>query len=158
MDAVTYPDPQVTALLSERFSCVKINMLDRHPDFKEASAPGKVMWAPTLVFRDSRDREIRRFVGWLPPESFLSELELVLGLDRVHHAQFADAATHFGRVVEDLGDNENVAEGLYWRGISEFLAGGKDFEALRRSWGALHERFPGTRWATHASVIEDAPA
>ena len=54
MDAVTYPDALVVAAIDAHFVPLKINMLERHPDFKAASGSGRVLWGPTLVFFDAR--------------------------------------------------------------------------------------------------------
>ena len=66
MDAVTYPHDAVIDAIKQGFAPYKINMLERHPDFKEACAGGRVMWGPTFVIADARGREVRRWVGWLP--------------------------------------------------------------------------------------------
>ena len=74
MDAVTYPDDRVASALDRAFVPFKINLLERHPDLKPACAGGRVMWGPTFIVADARGSEIRRWVGWLPPESFVAEL------------------------------------------------------------------------------------
>lgn len=155
MDAVTYPDAAVIDALESGFSCFKLNMLDRHPDFKEASGASKVMWAPTLIFADAKGRELRRYVGWLPPASFLAELEFVHGQNAMNRADFEAARGHFQRILDDHSEAEIAAEAQYWQGISAFLGGGKDMAALQASWGDLAQKHAGQRWATHASVIED---
>ncbi len=73
MGAVTYPNAQVAEFVSERFVAIKFNVKEPHPDFKEALGRGKVLWAPLLVFLDGRGSELRRYVGFLPPDEFLAE-------------------------------------------------------------------------------------
>ena len=63
MDAVTYPHDAVASAIQEGFVPFKVNMLERHPDFKEACAAGRVLWGPTFVVADARGSEIRRWVG-----------------------------------------------------------------------------------------------
>ena len=156
MDTVTYPDPAVTEAVNTHFAPLTINLFDRHPDFKEASAGARIPWAPTLVFSDAKGRELRRYVGWLPPESFLAELTLVRGIAGVGQGQFESAAEILAPLDAEYADKEVAAEGLYWLGIARFLAGSKDMEALRGCWEKLVEKHPGSRFATHASVIKDA--
>src|ERR1700745_3958226 len=91
MGTVTYPDAQVAEFLSERFVALKFNIKERHPDFKDALGRGKWLWAPLLVFLDGRGTELRRYVGFLPPDEFLAELRLVLGLSEMTHANFEGA-------------------------------------------------------------------
>ncbi|MFN0060714.1 MAG: hypothetical protein ACKVX7_19845 [Planctomycetota bacterium] len=155
MDTVTYPDPQVARFLSERFVCFKLNVFEKHPDFKEAAGNNKFPWNPAFVFSDARRREFRKFIGWLPAQSFLAELRLVVGLSDVHQGRFAEAEATFAGIGADHGKSEVAPEALYWHGISAFLARKRDMSALRASWVELLRRYPGTRFATHASVIED---
>ena len=152
MDTVTYPDNVVAGLLAERFAVLKLNLLERHPDFKDASGGHKVLWAPALIFSDARGRELRRFTGWLPPGEFLSELRLVLALHDLNHSRFDEARAGLEGII-DAGD-EIAAEALYWHGIAGFLGGQRDMDALTSSWKQIIEEHPGSRFATHASVIE----
>ena len=157
MDAVTYPNDSVVAAIEQGFVPYKINMIERHPDFKEACAGGRVMWGPTIVVADSRGSEVRRWVGWLPPRSFVAELAFCRAFADHTHGKFAEALAGFDAIVEDDSGTEIHAEALYWQGVSGFMAGSKDWAALRRSWTRLAKEYPGNRFGTHASVIEDAP-
>lgn len=154
MDTVTYPDAAVAAYLSEHYVGLKINIMDRHPDFKEASGASRVIWAPTLIFADRRG-ELRRYVGWLPPQSFLAELTLARGTAAFNSGQFPDAKSHFDTVLAEYPDAPVAAEAMYWQGIAGFLAGDRDMPALQSSWQRLAAEHPDSRWGVHASVIED---
>ena len=158
MDAVTYPHETVVAAIEPGFAPFKIDMLERHPDFKEACAGGRVLWSPTFVIADSRGSEVRRWVGWLPPESFVDELAFCRALAEYNHGKFAEALAGCDAIVERDAGTEIHPEALYWQGIAGFMTGPKDWDALRRSWTRLAERYPDNRFGTHASVIEDAPA
>lgn len=155
MDAVTYPHEDVARLLADRFTCFKLNILERHPDFKDVTATAKVPWAPTLILQDVKGRELRRWVGWLPPEAFIAELELASAVEQVQRGAFENATEILDRVVERAGDTPAAPEALYWHGIARFLGGDRDMAALKDSWTRLVAGHSGTRWAMHASVIED---
>jgi len=157
MDAVTYPHDAVIETIEQGFVPYKISMLERHPDFKEACAGGRVMWGPTFVIADARGSEVRRWVGWLPPESFVAELAFCRALADFNRGEFAEALVGFDAIVERDTGTEIHPEALYWQGISGFMAGRQDWEALGRSWKRLAEEYPNNRFGTHASVIEDAP-
>ena len=157
MDAVTYPDDSVIETIEQGFAPFKLNMLERHPDFKEACAGGRVMWGPTLVVADGRGREVRRWVGWLPPRSFVAELAFCRALAEFNRGAFAEALAGFDAIVEHDAGTEIHSEALYWQGVAGFMAGKQDWAALRRSWTRLADEYPGQRFGTHASVIEDAP-
>jgi len=158
MDTVTYPDDAVAGYLDRHFESLKIDLLARHPDFKQVIGNTKVLWSPVLLFRDATGRELRRTVGWLPPESFLAEMRFARALGEVARTRFDEARALFDEIVEQHGDTPVAPEALYWQGIVRFLAGKRDLPALRESWSRLVERYPQSVFATHASVIEDAPA
>lgn len=155
MGTVTYPDQRVQEVLSEHFSCFKLNLLDKHPDYREAAGSGKVIFAPTFLFTDAKGREIRRYLGWLPPESFLGELGFVLGMHRFNQARFLEARDTFQQTLDHHPEADVAAETLYWLGIAAFLGGKKDSAALATAWNEVRARFPESTWATRASVIDD---
>ena len=157
MDAVTYPEPSVQQTIAEHFVPFKINMLERDPELKEACAGRRVMWGPTFIVADNRGSEIRRWVGWFPAEGFIAELDFARALADHHRGKFAGALAAFDRIEQRGEGTELHAEALYWKGISGFMAGNKDWKALRAAWSELAERYPNNRFGTHASVIEDAP-
>jgi len=156
MDAVTYPHETVVAAIEEGFAPFKINMMERHPDFKEACAGGRVLWGPTFIVADSRGNEVRRWVGWLPPASYVAELAFCRTLAEYNRGKFDEARAGFDTLVESAVGTEIHAEAIYWQGIAGFMAGKQDWDALGRSWRRVAEEYPGTRFGTHASVIEDA--
>lgn len=155
MDTVTYPQSTVSDYLGSHFTCLKINMFDRHPDFKAAIGATKVMWAPAMIFSDAKGRELRRYIGWLPEASFLAELRFVRATFEINRNQFDAARDLLAEVIDEFPDAEVTAEAMYWHGIARFLGGKRDMDALADSWNALLEKFPGSRFASHASVIED---
>lgn len=160
MDAVTYPHEAVVREIEDHFAPFKVNMIERHPDFRDASAGSRVMWGPTFVVSDARGLGVRRWVGWLPPESFVAELALARAQAAFDHGRFEDAANALRELVDrfDGGTAPEVRpEALYWLGIAGFMAGKKDWDALRGAWATLAKEYPGHRFGTHASVIEDAP-
>ncbi len=154
MDAVTYPQSSVVAALQD-FALFKVNMMERHPDFKEACAGGRVMWGPTFIVADAKGREVRRWVGWLPPESYVAELSFCKALSEYNHGKFAEALAGFTALVDGAKGTEIHPEALYWQGIAGFMAGRQDWDALKASWQRLADEYEGNRFATHASVIED---
>lgn len=156
MDAVTYPHASVIARLS-KLALFKVNMMERHPDYKEACAGSRVLWGPTFVVADGRGSEIRRWTGWLSPASFVAELDFCDAQWAYNYGKFPEAKAGFDRLVEHAKGTEIYPEALYWQGAAGFLAGGKDWPALRASWERLAAEYPGNRFGTHASVIEDAP-
>jgi uncharacterized protein YyaL (SSP411 family) len=74
MEATTYRDPAVTALLRERFIAVKVDV-DSRPDLEERyEAYG---WPATVVFSPDGE-EIGKYRGYIEPDRFAEILRAVL--------------------------------------------------------------------------------
>jgi hypothetical protein len=157
MDTVTYPDPDVQRDLLAHFAGLSIDLLAKHPDLKEASGNQRIWFAPTFIATDAAGRELRRWCGWLPPRAFRAELRFIRGYGAMQRGDLALAATLLGEAAAEFGDVPIVPEARYWQGVASFLAGKKDFQALREAWEAVAASHPGSRFGIHASVIEDAP-
>ncbi len=155
MDTVTYPNAGVTAELAGHFACFKADLTERHPDFAEASGGGPVPWAPTFVISDDRGRPQRRTVGWLPPTHFLAELRTARGIWSITRRRAEDAESLLSGVVAKHPLAPAAPEAAYWLGVSRFLAGKRDIQALADAWNELRRRFPKSEWALKAEVIED---
>jgi len=152
MDTVTYPDPAVDAALAEHFVGFKLCLLDKHPDFREATGSNPVPWAPTFRFTDGKGRETRRTVGWLGPADFVAELALARGQAAMTRGRFDDALA----LLEGVDDAAMAApEARYYEGVAAFLRGKRDMAALKERWVRLRERHPHSDWANKAEVIED---
>ena len=73
-----------------------------------------------------------------------------------NNGKFDEALAGFDAIVDGDDGTQIHPEALYWQGAAGFIAGGKDWAALRRSWTRLAETYPENRFGVHASVIEDA--
>jgi len=151
MGTVTYPNAEVAEFVSERFVPIKFNIKEPHPDFKEALGRGKVLWAPLLVFLDGRGSELRRYVGFLPPDEFLAELRIVLGLSAMTHSKFEDALAWFDGAAETYPQASAAPEALFWGAAAGYRLQGLA-EVVRR-WDDLIARYPETTWARRADVV-----
>ncbi|MFL6236236.1 MAG: hypothetical protein ACJ76N_24100 [Thermoanaerobaculia bacterium] len=150
---MTYPNAQVAEFVSERFVAIKFNVKEPHPDYKEALGRGKVLWAPLLVFLDGRGSELRRYVGFLPPDEFLAELRLVLGLAAMTHTNFAEALRWFDGAAELFPWASAAPEALFWAAAAGYRLSGLP-EVIRR-WDDLRARYPESTWARRADVVPD---
>lgn len=155
MDTVTYPDPEVAAELGGAFAGFKASLMERHPDFVEASGGAPVPWAPTFVYSDARGRQVRRSLGWLPPADFLAELRTARGIWAITRRKGEEAEELLGGVVAERPEAPAAPEAAYWLGVARFLAGRRDIQALADAWNDLRRRFPDSEWALKAEVIDD---
>lgn len=155
MGAVTYPDETVAAALADGFEGIKLNLTERHPDFRELTANARVLWAPTFVYQDAKGRELRRRTGWLAPADFAAELAFVRAMAQMHGGKFEEARHAFQELARAFPEASVAPEALFWAGSSAYLGSGRDMSALKTEWDELLERHPGNNWAMGASTIED---
>ena len=75
MDRVTYPNAKVVGLAS-KFVPIKIDAGE--------SAGGKIFekfkceYTPTILFLDSKGKELSRTVGFVPPDQFAKQMQAML--------------------------------------------------------------------------------
>ncbi len=152
MDTVTYPDPEVQEFLGDNFRLVRASLADKDPEVREIIKQYRTLWSPGFVVLDRRGTELRRFLGYQPAGDFLAELRVAVGKIRILHRD-PESAYQLFRSVADLDPPAPVsAEALYWSGIAMFLRDGKEIDWLDDYWRELGERFPDSRWWTHANV------
>jgi hypothetical protein len=151
MGTVTYPHPAVAKFITDRFVPIKFNIAEQHPDTKEALGRGKVLWSPLLVFLDGRGSELRRYVGFLSPDEFLAELQLVLGLAAMTHGKIEEALSWFDGTAATYPKTSGAPEALYWAAAAVYRTGG--VAAVVRRWDDLVARYPESTWARRADVI-----
>lgn len=152
MDTVTYPSPAVRETLSARFIPVHLNTVNASAAVQRAMAEFHMLWTPTLIWLDPHGVEIRRQVGYLPPEHFLAELQFVEAQAYLLHGEQAAAASGFRAAFERGPTTPTAPEALYWAGVAGYRASGT-FEALTGPWHELKEKFPDSSWWTRASFI-----
>ena len=153
MDTVTYPDADVQRFLQEEVVALSLNLADRDPAVLPVLRQYRVLWSPGFVVLDQRGQEIRRFLGYQPPRDFLAELRLALGKVDLLHRDNVAAHGRF-RAAADLTPPAPVsAEALYWAGVAGYYRDKGDLAYLQRYWEELRDRFPESRWWTHADVF-----
>src|SRR5690625_2591078 len=114
MDTVTYPDAAVQQALSEHAVPAHFNTVEPDRQTKQLMRRFRQVWTPTLIFLDHHEIELRRQVGYVPPEDFVAEVGLAVGMAHIMHAQFDKAFHQFRAVREHHPEREAGAEALYW--------------------------------------------
>lgn len=140
---MTYPHPAVTAFIDAHFLPVRLYLEDRaaHAAFRRHN----VLWTPTLTFLDRRGQAHYQSVGYLPPELFVTVLQIGLGRLRLGWARYAEAA----EVLEAAGRSacrDLAAEALYWLGMAYYLPT-RHRADLMRGWERLQRDHPASIWA-----------
>jgi hypothetical protein len=146
MDTVTYPDRRVAALLEARFEVIRIDVKSVLPEQRDIIRIARPLWTPTMAFLTGQ-QEIRRAVGYVPPDDFLAELEMALGQIDLLHQDFDRAFANFRHAA----DAYQSPEALFWTGVAAFKRA-RTFDALRPVWDELEAKHPGSTWAKRADV------
>ncbi len=153
MDTVTYPDARVADEITTHFVPCHFNTAEPASEkVKQLSREFRQVWTPTLVFLDPHRIEVRRSVGYLPPEEFIPELGMARGAAAMIHAEYAHAFDLFRAVATGWPEAAVAPEALYWAGVAAYRRDGTA-EGLRQQWNELGERYPRSAWWTRASFI-----
>ena len=153
---MTYPDPDFNNAIDELVAPLRINVADRHEDFRDATVMTRISFSPRFRFFSSdQKRLLREWTGWMPTAELIAEMYIARAIDFLDRKNPLAAVEEYDRALELAPEGPAVAEILYRRGMAAFLGHKFDIELLKRDWQAVVENHPGTRWALHASVIAD---
>lgn len=133
--------------ISDNFVPIKIHIKEHPQDFGRFKAE----WTPTVIVAEADGTERHRYVGYLPADDFLAQLQLGLGKAAFSRGQFEDAGRAFRAVVEKHAQTEAAPEALYWSAVSGYKATGKP-ELLKQGGQALRDKYPQSDWAKKGSV------
>lgn len=150
MDTVTYPDARVQDFIAGNFTAIKVNIREPQPEMRDVIRAAKPVWAPMFLFLDPRKIELRKYVGWLPPDEFLAELTFVLGMQDILRQRIDQAYTRFRAAADETPEAGIAAEALFWAGAAAYKRGGQP--ALRPVWDELVARYPQSTWARRTDV------
>lgn len=144
MDAVTYPNAQVTSFINDNMIPlrVKYNAEPLASDFN-------VQWTPTLVTLDPDGKEHMRTVGYIRPEELVPSL--LLGIAKWHFdsERFEDARRSMDKILAEYPESEWVPEAIYLRGVSRYKKTG-DAKHLKEAYELLAAQHPTSVWTSRA--------
>jgi thiol-disulfide isomerase/thioredoxin len=149
MEEVTYRSPAVLDELAAGFVAVKYNTKQPEPALRLLNDGRALLWSPTLVVLDPRGTEVRRLVGYVPPDELVAELELGRALVELLHGRSPVARERLAAL--GAGDTSVAAEATYWEGVAAWKLGG--LPELVPVWDRIGERFPDSPWAARADCI-----
>jgi hypothetical protein len=157
MDAVSYVDPAIAALLAGRFVCVKYDTKRGDPDLLRLNGSNALLWTPTLVVLDPGLSEVRRLVGYLPPRELDAELTIGLALVALRRRELDYAIGLLGSVADRVPPPSGAAEALYWAGVAAYYRDGRSIASLAEWWREIGARHPRSAWRERAAVLEAPP-
>jgi hypothetical protein len=148
MDAVTYPNDDVQALLDERAVPYK-PQIDENKDFAKRMG---VVWTPGLLWLTPEGDLAHSNVGYFEPDEF--QAELVYGFGKVAAAQRAwnAARRSFDEVADRWPQSFAAPAALYWAGVAGKNAT-DDVGPLKTAWNRLLDVHPESAWAMKVSFL-----
>jgi len=152
LDAVTYPDEDVSRFLSDNFVPVLV-------DYDSETVPLRkynVFWTPSILFVDPKGVDHFRLEGYLPPGLFLPCLKYGRAMIAYRSHRFEEAVDLFERVVWEHPGSSRAAPSMYFGGIARHKTDESyTLESLR---DRLMASYPDSEWASRTSVWVKVPA
>lgn len=153
MDTVTYPNALVQQALGDHAVAARFNIGEPDQQTRTLMRQFRQLWTPTLIFLDHHQIELRRLVGYVPPEEFVAQMDMATGMAHMYHAQFDKAFQQFRAVKERHAQLDVGAEALYWAGAAALRRDGSA-DGLIAQWNELKAEYPTSSWWTRASFID----
>lgn len=117
-------------------------LADEHPGVARRLS---LIWTPTLTVLQWTGATVRQWIGFLPPEAFVIELQLALALSDLRRARATAALARL--------DSLSLPEALYWKGVAAYRAT-RDKAELWDVWRQLTQRYPGSPWSVRTTLLE----
>ncbi|MGH9536264.1 MAG: hypothetical protein ACRD2E_15555 [Terriglobales bacterium] len=153
MDAVTYPQPEVSRFLQENFIPVKVNVISG--DAKQVARLHHLFTPAFLVLEGEREHD-RRY-GFLPPEEMSAWMRIALGDRALNRGRYEEAAGWFNEAGRQYAQSAFTPRALYWEGVARYKQSG-DHTALRQPWGDLAHGYPDSSWGRAVAWTVAPPA
>lgn len=144
---ITFNDSRVAELINRNFIPVSYMVTES----QDLTARYNIEWTPTFILADEYGKELERWVGYLPPEDFISQVHLSRGLAAFHRKKFKEAEDEFEWIIDHRPDAEVAPEARYYMGVALYKETG-DGSHLERTWDAMSRRYPDDYWTKKASA------
>jgi hypothetical protein len=151
--AVTHPDPRGERALDEAFVCIEYDTKAPNEWLRRLNGSFGHHWHPNVVVMDHRLVEGRRFIGYLPPEEFVAQVEVGRALVALHHQRARDARAILGAVLARFPHAHVAPEAMCWEGVAAYRGGG-GLPALTDVLRELADRNPAREWAVRADCLD----
>lgn len=129
--------------LSNRFVLLRLDLFQSP---REVVRPLNVIWTPTILFADRRFVVHYAALNFLPPQHFLSLLDIGEAEVELRWSRAEQAITLLERALERDPDGPFVPELLYRLGIATYLKTHSN-PAMYAIWDTLRERYPDSIWS-----------
>ena len=141
MDAVTYPDKNVTEFITQNFIPLRV-LSDTIP----LSTDFNVQGAPTLILLDASGKEHYRAVGFIPAEEMIPLLLFGIAKTYFDLDQFDQAIQKLDVIISEHPNSYTAPEATYLRGVYGYKST-RDRKHLRRAYEILRHEYKQRGWA-----------
>jgi len=145
MDAVTYPNKDVADFINEELIPLRVRF-DAVPLAKDFT----VKWTPTIIMLDTKGKEHRRTVGFVPAEEMIPLLELGMAKTCFDLDDQDQAVVYCDQIIRAYPQSHSAPESVYLRGVSLFL-GTHDAGNLKQLHEKLRNEYPQSAWVQRSS-------
>lgn len=146
-ERMTFGDKQAAEVIEK--NCIPVSL--EVTSEQGLTAQYRIDLTPTFILTDSEGVELERWVGFLPPEDFIAQLYLALGLAAFHRKRFKEAKTTFEWIIDNQPTSVAAPQARYYMGLALYKSTG-DTSHLKRTWNAMHNRYPNDFWTKKASA------
>lgn len=150
---MTYADSNVCFSLSRILIPLRI-------DFNKNKALVKlfgIKWTPTIVITDSDGDEHHRFIGYLPPDDFNSQIIMGEGKAEYDLDHFEEAVQRFQEILVRFPTAEVAPEAQYFVAVTRYKMR-QDPKELKLGLEALQRDYPHSEWTKKAQVYALTPS
>ena len=138
---------------------VKNNFVPLQIDFKKNKALVRrfgIKWTPAIVIADSDGDEHHRFIGFLPPSDFNSQIILGQGKAEYDLDHLEQAVQRFQEILVRFPRAEAAPEAQYFVAVTKYQLS-HDPTELRLGLEALQRDYPQSEWTKKAEVYALIP-
>ncbi len=144
MDAVTYPDKNVTEFIKRNIIPLRV-LSDAIP----LSTDFNVHGAPTLILLDTSGKEHYRAVGFIPAEEMVPLLLFGIAKTYFDLDQFDQAIQNLDVIISEHPKSYAAPEATYLRGVYGYKST-RDRKHLRQAYEKLRHEYKQREWAIRA--------
>jgi thioredoxin-related protein len=118
---------------------------------KDLVSSYRIDWTPTFIVTDSSGMETDRWVGYLPEDDYLSELNMALARYAFRMGSYKDAERRYDEVVIKYPFTDLAPEACYFIGVSRYRYTG-EASWLTHAYNTLKDMYPDSTWTIKASA------
>ena len=111
---------------------------------------------PTIIILDLDGNEHHRFVGYLPPEDFISQIILGKGKVEFDLDNYEQAMQCFQEILVRYPKADAAPEAQYYLGVAKYKAS-HDPKELKLGLEVLQRDYPKSEWTKKAQVYALIP-